>query len=231
MKRIALALLCFSPLAFGQATPQGGTTATFALGTTTGTVTYTPVNPGNEIVFCLSTTGSISAITCQDNNSNALTAGPTQANGVVISEFYGITHTGATSYSCSWTTSRSGTVALEEYSGVSSVNASPSGNTGTSSTTTVSLSPVADEANDRMAMCANRNASGVNAAPTATNGTVRQENHSAGPAVVAMDAASSIGAATTVSYTTTTTNSAAAVAIEIRPATTTRTRHQITQKQ
>jgi len=103
---------------------------------TSNTVTYTPV-AGNTIVAYLGITTSASAFSSlADNNSNALSVGPTVTNGTrLIKSYYGTAITGATSYTISWTGSVAAWLNILEYSGVSSVNTSLTGNTNTGNST------------------------------------------------------------------------------------------------
>jgi len=142
---------------------------------TSQAITYSPT-AGNTICFFLSTTGSgVSSITVKDQNSNALTAGPTanKTNGTTITyiySFYGIAVTGATSYTASWTTGTSPSTVLEEYSGVGSVNASLSGNTAIGTTSPATITVTTDTNNAWVAAGISAPAGSI----TLTSGNSRQ---------------------------------------------------------
>lgn len=112
-------------------------------------VSYTPTAAGNEILFCLNAAPTISGLTVKDQNGNALTAGPTlviDATHTLFS-FYGLSVAGATQYVAAYTGATVGAAALEEYSGVASVNTALSGNTATGSGTTASITVTIDASN------------------------------------------------------------------------------------
>ena len=137
-----LIALAWAAINFG-----GGTHNTAALGTTI-TATYSPT-AGNQIVAWVDTGAAVTGLSCADNNSHALTPGPTVTiSGVNLAGFYGTAITGATSYVCSWTTSTTPSITLEEYSGVSSVNATLSGNTASGSTSPATITVTTQDNND-----------------------------------------------------------------------------------
>jgi hypothetical protein len=82
--------------------------------TTTQSVSYSPT-AGNVIVVALSVGAGVTTPTCQDNNSNFLTVGPSQGT---LQMFYGVAITGASSYTCNWAGSTPNVMAVVEYTGL-----------------------------------------------------------------------------------------------------------------
>ena len=117
------------------------------IGTNTITATYSPTAV-SVITLWLVNAATASGMACADNNSHALTAGPTITNVLILTGFYGTTIAGATSYTCTWTTSGAASITLEEYSGVSSVNASLSGNTNSGTSGTATITATTQDNND-----------------------------------------------------------------------------------
>lgn len=118
-----MAIAFISP---GAQTPYGSVTTGKTIA-----VTYAPVN-GNTVVAFLSTTGTTPSVTLVDSGSNALTAGPTFVQGAndLIQAFTYVAGSGVTGFTATWiTTNRTGSLLILEYSGVSSVNGSLTGNT------------------------------------------------------------------------------------------------------
>lgn len=103
---------------------------------TTLSVTYTPT-ANNFVVLGISTNGAVSAVTCVDNNSNALAAGPTSGSNVFL--FSGFAKAGATSYTFTWTSATTATIAVVEYNNVSGIGATSTA-TGSSTTPGITLS-------------------------------------------------------------------------------------------
>jgi hypothetical protein len=111
---------------------------------TTISVTYSPV-VGNTLCVFLALGSSSAGLSIVDNLANSLTTGPT------LSALYGVYYTvpsGVTTLTASWTTAKQCGMVLMEYSGVSSVNASLTGNTATATSTTPSISVTTQDAND-----------------------------------------------------------------------------------
>src|SRR5271157_943419 len=114
-------------------------------GATTETVTYSPT-AGNATVLYFATGGAITGLTVKDNLGHTLSAGPTSGN---LASFYQYpVPSGVTSYIATWTTARQSSFAVEEYSGVTAVNAALAGNTASGSSNTTSLTVTDDEAGD-----------------------------------------------------------------------------------
>jgi hypothetical protein len=130
----------------GGATPVGSSTTV-----TSASVTYTPT-PGNEIVLFLGTNGSVTSLSCHDSESNSLTAGPTTNSNLsyVYEFYYSVPATAPTSFTCSWATRQHSDITVVEYSGVLSVNGSPTGDTAAGDNTNPSISPTSTVANDFM---------------------------------------------------------------------------------
>lgn len=110
---------------------------------------YTPT-AGNAVIVFLSVNGAVTNVTCVDTNNNPLTAGPTATNGTtIIFSFYILySKTGATSFTCNWTTSRVSSITLEEYSGANGINANLAGNSATGTSATASISVATEDNND-----------------------------------------------------------------------------------
>jgi len=142
-------ILIGSPYGWATASWVGGAKNDATGSVTTITVTYSPT-AGNTLVIFLET-APVSGGSCADNNSNALTVGPTISATEYQSSYYGTAITGATSYTCTWTTSTEAGIVLGEYSGVSSVNASLSGNTNSGNSATASVTVTTQDANDWIA--------------------------------------------------------------------------------
>lgn len=176
MKRalqFAIALFVLSLQAWGTIAAVGGATNTSSTSVTTLTVTYS-ATAGNALLCYLALNSTASAPSAKDNNSNALTAGPTKTNGGAAGEqssFYmPSVFSGTTSIVFKWTSSSAVSAACEEYSGVAAINASMAGNTGSGAAGTAQISLTTQDANDYVVM-------GVGAAATtwtANTGTLRQ---------------------------------------------------------
>jgi hypothetical protein len=104
------------------ATACGGNTNS-AVNVTTLTITpgTAPTN-GRIIVLILNTSAAITALTVKDNvgAGAALTAGPVQGN---LRMFYYVVAGGPTAFTATWTTGVQCSMAVQEYSGATDVNA------------------------------------------------------------------------------------------------------------
>jgi len=98
------------------------------------TVTYTPT-AGNLVVAGIQFSVTPSAVTCKDQNGNALAL---VTNKTFNYLFQGVAVTGATSYKFSWTTTSKAAGFVGEYTGVKGVGTNASGN-GSSTAETLSL--------------------------------------------------------------------------------------------
>lgn len=146
------------------------------------------VNSGDTVTLFLETaTSASSAPSCLDNNSNALTAGPTKITNTstIIYSFYVLSApSGVTSYTCNWTNSAVNSAMVQAYTGVGSINPSLANNTGggtsaTSETLTVSL----EDANDWI-VCG---ISDTSTSFTAVTGTQRQAVVAGGARAMLLD--------------------------------------------
>lgn len=179
------------------------------------TITCTPT-VGATIIISLNVAVAITAITCKDNNNNALTAGPVITSGTTVhtSTFYGTVITGATSYVCNWTTNGTGSMALQSYTstGTITVNLALTGNTASGSSATATITVTTEDTNDYV-VCAVGDAGNT---LTATVGTNRQQV-TAGTAGKSTLMDNTVAAAGSVTCTATHTSSAWAIAlIELR---------------
>jgi hypothetical protein len=112
------------------------------------TVAYSPT-AGNTVCVFITLTGAVTNLTCVDNNSNPLAAGPTIQPSAQMSTFYYTAGSGVTSFACSWTTARQVNMIVVEYSGVlGGVNPSLSGNTANGTSTTATISVTTQDNND-----------------------------------------------------------------------------------
>ena len=151
MKRLftlVILLFCLAPLMLAAIAQNSGNKVNCTTNTTC-TITYSPTT-GNRVVLWIDTNAVVSSLACSDNNSNSLTAGPAIANGTspVLAGFYGLAITGATSYTCTWTTTAVSAITIEDYSGASSFNASLSGNTASGSSTSATITVTTQDSND-----------------------------------------------------------------------------------
>jgi hypothetical protein len=123
------------------ATACGGNTNS-AVNVTTLTITpgTAPTN-GRIIVLILNTSAAITALTVKDNvgAGAALTAGPVQGN---LQMFYYVVAGSPTAFTATWTTGVQCSMAVQEYSGATDVNAvfSANHNSGSSTTATIVVS-------------------------------------------------------------------------------------------
>ena len=123
----------------------GGNGVAQAGGATTQTVTYSPT-AGNSTVLYFETGSAITNLVVKDNLSHTLSAGPTSGT---LSSFYQYpVPAGVTSYTATWTTARQSSFVVEEYSGVTSINASLAGNTASGSSGTATLTVTDNESTD-----------------------------------------------------------------------------------
>ena len=123
----------------------GGNGVSQSGGATTETVTYSPT-AGNATVLYFATGSAITGLTVKDNLGNTLSTGPT--SGLLTSFYQYPVPSGVTSYVATWTTARQSSFIVEEYSGVTAVNAALSGNTASGSSNTATLTVTDDEAGD-----------------------------------------------------------------------------------
>lgn len=116
------------------------------------TITYSPT-AGNTVVIGVGTSTNSGAISgCLDNNFNLL-LNPTLIvnNTGTLFVVYGTAITGATSYTCYWINSTLNIITIAEYSGVVSINSSPTNSTGSgASSTPATVSPIPTVAQDLM---------------------------------------------------------------------------------
>jgi len=124
----------------GTAAVGGGHNAESA-GATTLSVTYSPT-AGNAAVVVLNTGAAVTNLFVKDNLNNILSAGPVSGN---LASFYQFpVPSGVTSYTATWITSRQASIVVEEYSGVTGINATLTGNTNTGSSTTATITTTMD---------------------------------------------------------------------------------------
>jgi hypothetical protein len=166
-------LLIVSACSWAQIVQKGGTAPAQSTSATSITGTYTISAAGDPMILFLTASASITGISCKDQNSNALTAGPVanQATAVNTYSFYGTTTSGATSYKCTWSVSSNASLTLEEYGCTPSctINASLSGNTAFGSSTSPSITVTTQDANDWV-VCGFSETNAL----TVTAGTLRQ---------------------------------------------------------
>jgi hypothetical protein len=123
----------------------GGNVVSQSCGAVTETVTYSPT-AGNAAVLYFSTGSAITGLVVKDNLGHTLSAGPT--SGLLASFYQYPVPAGVTSYTATWTTARQSSFVVEEYSGVTAVNAALSGNTASGSSNTATLTVTDDEGGD-----------------------------------------------------------------------------------
>jgi len=128
----------------------GGATASETGGATTLSATYSPT-AGNCAVVFLHAGNTTGTVTCKDSKGNSLTAGPVIDN---MASFYQYPiPSGVTGYTATWSTSRQACILVEEYSGVTSVDATLSGNTATGTSATAAITVTPDESTDTVVCC------------------------------------------------------------------------------
>jgi hypothetical protein len=111
-------------------------------GATTLTVTYSPT-AGNAAVVVFNVGTAVTGLVVKDNLGNTLAVGP--AAGTTLASFYQFpVPSGVTSYIATWTGSHQASIAVEEYSGVTGVNATLAGNTNTGSSATATITTTMD---------------------------------------------------------------------------------------
>ena len=113
----------------------GGAHNAESAGATTLSVTYSPTM-GNAAIIMFNS-GAVTGLVVKDNLGNTLSAGPT--SGTLASFYQFPVPAGVTSYVATWTTARQAGIAVEEYSGVSSINAALPGNTASATSATASI--------------------------------------------------------------------------------------------
>jgi hypothetical protein len=90
----------------------------------------------------LNTGAAVTNLFVKDNLNNILSAGPVSGN---LASFYQFpVPSGVTSYTATWITSRQASIVVEEYSGVTGINATLTGNTNTGSSTTATITTTMD---------------------------------------------------------------------------------------
>jgi hypothetical protein len=205
---VFVALVCAPALA--QITFKGGAAGTVSSGATSRSVTYTPAGTGDIVVLVLAASGTLGTVTCTDSNSVSLTAGPATINGSQAVEifYYRVPTSVPTSFSCSWTTSRAAVLLAGDYSGVASVNAAPTGDTNTGSSTTPTSSPTITKSNDWIV----GGTSEANA-PSSNTGNLRESNGATRNAALGDNTSATVGSVTF--SVTQTTGAWATVGIEL----------------
>lgn len=114
----------------------GGAHNSESAGATTLTATYSPT-AGNAAVVVFNTGAAVTALVVKDNLGNTLIAGPTSGT---LAQFYQFPiPSGVTGYIATWTTARQASIAVQEYSGVVSVNTNPTPNTAGATSATASI--------------------------------------------------------------------------------------------
>jgi hypothetical protein len=147
----------------------------------TVTAAYSPTAGDTVCLFIHFFPNLFTGLTVQDNLGNALTPGPTitysSGNQASYAFYQNPVPSGVTGYVASWATNTShAAMVLEEYSGVSSINVSISGNSGSGSATPVALSVTTEDANDLVVFSFADQGGGPF---TVTTGTLRQTSTSA----------------------------------------------------
>jgi len=188
--------------------PVGGATAAATTNVTTLSVVYSPT-AGNCAVVMLSTAAAgVTGIAVKDNLGNTLSAGPALSGE--LASFYQLpVPSGVTGYTATWTTGHQATIAVEEYSGVDSVDASLSGNTNSGSSGTATITAVRDEGGD-VVVCALADAGNTF---TGTVGNTRQTTTTSTARMILMDTSASPATCTA----TLTSSAWLAVALGLRP--------------
>lgn len=190
-----------------------GINGTSAASTTA--MTCSPAN-GTLFVLALETGASITAVSCKDNNSVSLTAGPTIINTTDLLLFEYVVTGSPTSFSCTWTTSRAWTLGGVNYTGVTTVNLTPTSATATGSSTSPSVSPVSTVTNDFMVA-----ACGFATAKTFTTPKTGNERETVGTngaqAIIDSTSGGSSGSGVTEADTVTAGGAWACAALELKP--------------
>jgi hypothetical protein len=101
---------------------NSGSSTSSATAVTTLSVTYTPTT-NNYVVVGIALSTASTGMACADNNSNALTNVQAGAQNPVF-QFVGKAVTGATSYTCTWTSAHKASMVIAEYSGVAGIGTS-----------------------------------------------------------------------------------------------------------
>jgi len=184
---------------------------------TSAMATYSPTE-GNTVIIYLSHNATTTGDSCKDNLSNTLTAGPKSSNTTnKISSFYYTVPSGVTSFTCTWTTARFAYLDVLEYSGVNSVNATLTGNTGSGSAPTYTMTVTTLVNNSWLAIGFGDAAATSWTSPT---GNLRLSENSGTPAGARqadMDNTSAIAGAVTCAITGTGATAWNSVALELDP--------------
>jgi hypothetical protein len=177
-KLFVLLLICLMPvLAHGAIAAVGGSNCNGAALSTSLSCNYTISAAGNVIILGFqSSLSTISALSCKDSASNVLSTGATALNGtgnatVNVFIFYEVLPSGITSFNCNWTSGATPAIAVEEYSGVNSINATLSGNSATGSASPAAIALGPDAANAWQVCVMNQSLSPTT---TITTGNSRQ---------------------------------------------------------
>ena len=114
-------------------------------GATTETVAYSPT-AGNAAVLYFATGAAITGLTVKDNLGHTLSPGST--SGLLATFYQYPVPAGVTSYTATWTTARQSSLTVEEYSGITAINASLPGNTASGSSGVATLTVTDEESGD-----------------------------------------------------------------------------------
>lgn len=113
-------------------------------------VSYSPTN-GNVVIVGVSVVKTgLTSITCKDNFGNSLGLGAirvTAGNPTSVLFYYVVPSTGVTTFTATWNTTSAVSMAVVEYSGVSSIKGLP-GNTATGAGTTPTITVTTEDNND-----------------------------------------------------------------------------------
>jgi len=192
-----------------QISPVGGSTNDATTNVTTLTVTYSPTASSSHCaVVSFNTGGAYTGLAVKDNNNNVLTAGPTIGNLAMFYQFP--VPASVTGYTATWTTGRQASLAVEEYSGVNTVDSTLAGDTASGSSATASITATPDEGGD-VVVCAL--GVSVGNSLTGTVGSTRQNVIASTARQILMDS-TAVPAICTATLTSSAWN---AVAIGLRP--------------
>lgn len=192
MKRLCLALLFLSGAAFATGPTFIGGAVAQCSSAASCSVIYTPTSTSDEIVACGTSNGAVTSISAHDNLGSpvALTAGSQVLTSPASGIFYYTPGAGVTGFNVSFGTSHAMTVAVAEYSNVSSVAGTPTGGTNNATSNNPNVSPTASESGDLAVACLARLGAG-SAQTAAGSSSLREEAHTTAPSGALADTTAS----------------------------------------
>jgi hypothetical protein len=192
VKRLCLALLFLSGAAFATGPTLVGGAVLQCVSGPNCSPSYTPTSTLNEVIVCGTSNGAVTSMSAADTLGTpvSLNAGPQVLTSPASGIFYYTPGAGVTGFKISFGTSHAMTVAVAEYSNVTSVVGTPTGGTNNATSNNPNVSPTASESGDLAVACLARLGAG-SAQTAAGSSSLREEAHTTAPSGALADTTAS----------------------------------------